>query len=788
MADVLNLKPAESRQPSAIDILHVSDAHFRATSSAADDAWIPFLEDVRGRIASEGFTPALIAFTGDLVETPGPWRGWRSATRGVHHLLELCEACGFIGKDDIPADVDTWQDLPDIWWKLVNTSLFLVPGNHDVYVKGLRCLGNRCGSIWRRLSVRPNEARPANGRRMTRCDHVLANQNLAIRLIDSNGRPGLWKLARGAYDQRLGGGESWTDAAATDGRFCIALMHGHPLQLPFHLTGLFEGEASMMVENSGLLLKHLGQLRVRLVLHGHRHYPGQWNLTLPDAEGKPHPIVVVSAGSVTSPPSRWPHYSYNWVRLYQDRRVKVMTVERAKHEPRFAPALRVFDADRGDFKFDRVEKSVVVTQAGDVDVLIRVVGLRVAPGRPSIASIPFKITLEPHAKLAAFRVSSKTEQGKANTDVAWDRRSRLVFAQPFTAQHPAADITIRYFLHNAVATNTWEAEQLQGVSRSEEWTSHLLSCETGEMSLSVMPPVQADTFDVRRHARIVIMDERGKEDVALGEHLTSAIQWDPKDRRLTFASRHVRTDRRVALRWTVGDLPAVPVTVNRVRHRIRQWNREVYDKRTDATLPLTSWCTRVATAVGDQWPELAKCVVSMWVPFTSGDSLTGEGVLPGSEPSLASLGLVGQWPPTESKVPRTLPFGRGVAGRALRLGAAIRYLAADASQTTVNFGMDPEQTDVVAKHPQNYYEPWEDKDEPRHQAVLAIPVFPIEALADFPAGIGDARLVALVVCLAASGPGHPLVSLGEDDCRSVVQTLARDVETQLWKHLGAGAR
>src|SRR5687767_6410633 len=55
-----------------IDILHVSDSHFFGPRNATRrKEWDIFLDSVSEGIDKKTFVPQLIAFTGDLVESPG---------------------------------------------------------------------------------------------------------------------------------------------------------------------------------------------------------------------------------------------------------------------------------------------------------------------------------------------------------------------------------------------------------------------------------------------------------------------------------------------------------------------------------------------------------------------------------------------------------------------------------------------------------------------------------------------------------------------------------------------
>src|SRR6478752_2689455 len=105
-----------------IDILHVSDLHFTGDQKH-DASWRSFCDHTKECLRRSLFRPEVIAFTGDLVESPS----WDAFRQGVNALLELAECCGFVS--DGLRWLESEPSPPEEWKKLLWSRLLIVPGN-----------------------------------------------------------------------------------------------------------------------------------------------------------------------------------------------------------------------------------------------------------------------------------------------------------------------------------------------------------------------------------------------------------------------------------------------------------------------------------------------------------------------------------------------------------------------------------------------------------------------------------------------------------------------------------
>ncbi|MCB1037231.1 MAG: metallophosphoesterase, partial [Acidobacteria bacterium] len=481
-----------------LDILHVSDLHFfgdPVLDSARNAAWRALCNDVAQRRRKGVVRPHIIACTGDLVETPSE----KAFRRGVNALLELAEECGFLEESC------AWQEgeerPPEAWWQLLNHRIFLIPGNHDVFASGLRILflGKASGE-WARITDPEGRVPPG---RLEPTPAALAGP-LAVRMIDSNGSRAFWKTARGSVDRQVD--LAWPqDLGVGDHHFRMALVHAHPLQVPFFVQGVFDDEASLMMDNAGFLLKNLADLGVRLILHGHRHYPCCYTLSLQDSRDAIRSVAIVGAGSATKAPARWKYVSYNWVRIYPDQRVEVRILRRDPEAPAFSGFASPVAATLGDFSCERLERVVKVWNSfGDLEVTTRFSGLRALPGRPPVRCIPFERRVG-----SQVEYSARTLRGSAGSrQVAWDAAAgSLELDPPLDAAGGAIDLEVRHHLHGGAALTSWQALQMYGAgpgAGDREHQRYALEFEARDVSFEVhlgsrFSPPEPETCRARYH-------------------------------------------------------------------------------------------------------------------------------------------------------------------------------------------------------------------------------------------------------------------------------------------------
>jgi hypothetical protein len=733
------------------DILHVSDTHFRASARANQphlDEWGRLVTDVKERIANKEFKPDLIAFTGDLIETAvgrAPW----AMRNGIAALLDLAKACQFI--DDVPSQESWPETLPQQWWDLFNKRIVLVPGNHDVFFWGLRCLWHRRSQAWQR-GVFMQKSSPIIGgakrfsttpvldkHQMTVSGRDLVPESdvaigpLAVRLIDCSGSRSLNGLGTVAYEPRLGGGNAWT-LSDMDTRLGIALVHGHPIELPFYLHGMFDGARGMLMENAGLLLKALAQLNIRLVLHGHRHYPGTWGITLPDKDGAPKPLIVVGAGSPTKAPSQWKKFSYNWVRIHPDRKIKVTIVERPANDGVFVPSPhQPFIADRGDFWYERVERHIIINGAGDISATSVVSGFRIVPGRPPVRAIPFRLDPAGLGYLAAWQFSAEPRRDKR---MPWTQdRSVIELNPPHDADATPIDLKLRHYIHNAMALNVDEAREMGAADDQWEWTQHVLRCETGVLTLSAtLPPATGDLAP--GDYKVIVLDEKQRQDHELGEQLTAACEWSRERRRLAIETRQLPPYGTMRLAWRLksGAITASQ-EVTRTMQTLRRWQHTVLAEARSGKRPLNDLCAAIAASVG-----YTDVDVTLFVPDLRGARSTSDAVAPRD----GGMIVAGEYPLGSQPAGMVrFGFGEGIAGRALRTCKLHIHDVVSEEQTLRTF--------ENGKRPSNFYKPVRAGAQ-QYERLLMVPVLPFDALSTCSEALQLPSFVLLGLCIGSKKP------------------------------------
>ena len=711
---------------------------------------------------------------------------------GIFALLELAMVCGFIER--IPPQEAWPETLPPEWWELLNRRIVVVPGNHDVFCWGLRNLWHRRVEVWQRgvfmqkASAVISGARSFGkglvldknqmvlGRRALIPESDCAIGPLAVRLIDCSGRRALNGLGTVAYEPHLGGGNAW-GLADVNARFGIALVHGHPIELPFFLHGMFDGARGMLMENAGLLLKALAQLNIRLVLHGHRHYPGTWGITLPDSDGTPKPLVVVGAGSPTKAPSQWRKFSYNWVRIHPDRKIKVSIIERPFGESVFVPSPnQPFTPDRGDFWYERVERRIIINGAGDVSADVVISGFRIVPGRPSVRAIPYQLWLASLGHLAAWHFSVEPRRDKK---MPWtENRSVIELAPPHAADAQPINLRLRHYIHNAMALNVDEAREM-GIDRDWEWTQHTLRCETGVLTLSAMLPNASGDL-ARADYTVEVLDEKQREDHELSEQLTRDCEWDAAERTLKVETRQLPAYGTMRLRWRLKPSAAsVPQELVRTMLAVRCWQNEVLAETLNAKRPLNDLCAEIAASVGYTdidvtlfVPDLraTRSTASTSIPLdaqataATRSSSAPSSPVPVPKPRSGGIALAGEYP-DNSQPPGVVRFGfgEGIAGRALRTCKLHIHDVVSEEETLRMF--------EAKKRPSNFYKPVS-PDTRQYERLVMVPVFPFDALSTYPAGFQLPAFVLLGLCIGSKRPTATFTNAKKEELLDTALQLA----------------
>jgi Calcineurin-like phosphoesterase len=234
-------------------IAHVSDLHIERYDTDVSDSLRQLLQHEQ---------PNLILMTGDFADQP-----WRIAS-GKRWLNELCRDCGV---------------NPD-------TSLLVTPGNHDYGLYGNFGFKPITGHFFRRAYPGWKRQRIV----------FFSRRSLTIYKLDSN--PTALRFARGhiARGQLRSIRREWDSFTAEIRRaigqsFKIAILHHHPLPVPFHRDGHLE--SFLMLERADELIEFLAANDIRMVLHGHKHSAPHSLLSLGTCGGRDRTIEFIGAGT-----------------------------------------------------------------------------------------------------------------------------------------------------------------------------------------------------------------------------------------------------------------------------------------------------------------------------------------------------------------------------------------------------------------------------------------------------------------------------------------------------------
>ncbi|MGK9339804.1 metallophosphoesterase family protein [Sinorhizobium meliloti] len=283
-----------------IRLAHLSDLHFGPSFNIA--LW----KAVRAEVMQ--FRPHVLVVSGDMVDSPTP----------LQLLAAKCEL------DDFAAEA--------------GATLVVVPGNHDVYARGLGKLSARrdwferifynnmekvtklaeeeygerpafteryrskpstpyFASLLRRLAKGTFEAhipaRPQDRPLVSR-----PNCDVLIAALDSN-NPGALGLATGRIDDDdlVSLREELETNNERNYLLRVAVVHHHLLPIAFSHGRLIGAEPFMVLDNAGTVLNLLAEHRFDLVLHGHKHVAQFARLDLSPRDEAGHSMAVVAAGS-----------------------------------------------------------------------------------------------------------------------------------------------------------------------------------------------------------------------------------------------------------------------------------------------------------------------------------------------------------------------------------------------------------------------------------------------------------------------------------------------------------
>ena len=220
-------------------------------------------------------------------ELPGPDRLDRMlAATPKSSNLRLLQAARALSSDrldaifltgDVTDDGDGWELCEAVFRKWIDRGrLFVVPGNHDLYLFPLRGSGRprptheSKRAAWRAFAARIGLELDSTGayyKPLPEADAVLIGLDSCAppqrRFFRHNGAIGEAQLA---YVERIGRTPEWRTA-----RHRIVLLHHHVVPLPLGVGRRAPFEIGMRLDDAAATAKLFDEIGVNLVLHGHRH-------------------------------------------------------------------------------------------------------------------------------------------------------------------------------------------------------------------------------------------------------------------------------------------------------------------------------------------------------------------------------------------------------------------------------------------------------------------------------------------------------------------------------------
>lgn len=286
-------------------IVHLSDLHFTKATSLQDSHLEALIEDIPKH------KPDLIVCTGDIAENKliesiiDESSFTKSLELGRQYLEKICQD----------------SELNP------NEKLFVVPGNHDYYIHGVKTFS--AGEYKKAVFMHIFEAYFKN--RLVKLSKI-GNFGLQVLLFDSNDTADQHiSFATGKVNS-----SEFTKASRAQSRwdkdkgeivkeyYKIALLHHHPMPISSveTRTGI-KMQKFLILANAGTFIEEMIKRDIDLILHGHQHVIGYSRilLHLPGTKVNNKKLGIIAAGSAGVDHNNI--YSYNVLKIYVDHRVKL---------------------------------------------------------------------------------------------------------------------------------------------------------------------------------------------------------------------------------------------------------------------------------------------------------------------------------------------------------------------------------------------------------------------------------------------------------------------------------
>jgi hypothetical protein len=537
-------------------ILHISDLHFG--SGFDQDLWQNLQE-----IAIDQ-KPNVLIVTGDLVNNPF----WWTLKRARHRLVNL--------QDDIkrhtnsecqlittPGNHDTrlWGLIPvqwikSIWVAVALVSLLLpISGRTDwtkmqltywalllLIVVALGCVRN-FSRYFREFILESPTSYP--------------DFRIAVYPFDSASKTVL--AARGKLPRRqfvIAGKklqEKRTNPAAGPGGskneppvYRIAILHHHPLPIPYDASQ----EPLLVLDNAGAFLNEVSHLKIRLVLHGHKHHRHFSRVTINAGLDEEFEVGVLSTGTPTAgkKPGRF-GYNFNFLRLDRSWNLEVTPYQASEGTfKKLKPFLienpdistkRLYEnaRDRLGFACRSGVSVIVISQDGDADrreefhewkIVKDDCHLEGLPYPTSVSSDPGYIELFEAGPLdenctAGFHLDLNEEKHQLRY-----QEGRLRFGRGLSVGDPAINFFYQFYGVNSYAMSVQQHRPMYGEdaeSPTESAVVHLKGTPFEELVQIVKFP---ESFKIYGNPELIIEDEQNVQHTQLQKKFRDNLKYYPK--------------------------------------------------------------------------------------------------------------------------------------------------------------------------------------------------------------------------------------------------------------------
>lgn len=494
---------AETSSPRA-KILHISDLHFGA--SFDESSWKGLCD------IAAAFQPNLVLITGDLVDNPHYW----SLSKALDEIskLEKSLACKIIV---VPGNHDTrlLGLLPIKWFNPVVLAVLLALSltasllsfSRPLFLSStlwiiltgvlalaflLRCVLVDFIKKFDKFLLPPPSFYSDFGL------EIYAFDSASQGLFGARGKipKKLFVDAQGnVIKQRIGEQAiaPLPEPEEVIPPYRIAILHHHPLPIPYDHAH----EPLMVVDNAGSFLSEISKLRVRLVLHGHKHHRHFSRATINAGEINEHEVAVLSTGTPTRR-GRGDRLEHHFNLLTLDGRGNMQVIPCLanvegtfkEEEPFYVEPQEMVDkrfyegaVEKHGFKSDSNVITVEITPDGDLHYRQEFHGFHIERKNYSLDAMPRAMQIGVGTghidDFSAHSLDpSPGEQIKMNDEVVElvRRRGKLSFGRKISSDDEPLGFYLRYRALNAFAMSIQQHRQMYngGHNQGPPFNEHIL--------------------------------------------------------------------------------------------------------------------------------------------------------------------------------------------------------------------------------------------------------------------------------------------------------------------------